>query len=275
MPASKRIVLAAVALAAVCVVHAEREHASHRVRIGTFNIEEFPKDDRQVAATFDLIASLDDEVLAVEEVFDADTFAAAARARLGSRWRFATIDGARGLGVLFDGDRYDLASVALHGETRILGRGKPALEVTLTPHGGGAPLRLLVVHLQSGSDARPFRAQQLAALDDLVATLRRTSGPIIVLGDFNATSDADRVDIAAIAHRDDLTWASEGLACTAFWRRAADCPTSRLDHVLTSMPVERIDVAGACADGCAARDTCPAYRDQVSDHCPVSLTIVP
>jgi endonuclease/exonuclease/phosphatase family metal-dependent hydrolase len=267
-----RILIAAAAVATVWVCRGG-SHAAREVRVATFNIEEFPKDQRQVDGAFELIAGVHPDALAVQEVLDATAFADAARARLGARWRFATLDGARGLGALYDGDRYELASIALHDDTRVGGRGKPSLEVALAPRGGGELLRLLIVHLQSGSEARPLRARQLAALAPLAAGLRREPGTLVVLGDFNATAEDDRVDLAALARDDDLTWATEGLACTAFWRRADDCPTSRLDHVLAGVVPARVEVAGPCAESCAARAACPAYRDPVSDHCPVVITV--
>jgi endonuclease/exonuclease/phosphatase family metal-dependent hydrolase len=242
-------------------------------RVGTFNIEEFPKSRDQIDGAFALIATLHVDVLAVEEVFDARAFADAAHARLGARWDFASDRGARGLGVLYDAERYRLASVRRYDETRIDGRGKPSLAVALEPRAGGLPLRVLVVHLQSGSEARGLRARQHAAVDRIAAELRAEPGQLVVLGDFNATDDADRSDLAALARSRGLTWATRDVACTAFWRRSDGCPTSRLDHVLASSAPASVEVAGACADGCAARASCPAYRDEISDHCPVVVTI--
>jgi hypothetical protein len=95
-----------------------------------------------------------------------------------------------------------------------------------------------------------------------------------VLGDFNATDDdGDRADIARIAASGGLVWATEQLACSAFWSRSDGCPRSRLDHVLTWGTPATVEAGGACATaGCDWEQSCPIYREQVSDHCPVIVT---
>ena len=272
---SRGVVAVGVVLAGLLAVRACRAKPARGIRIATFNIEEFPKNDRQIAGAFRLIAQLHADAVAVQEIRSPVAFAAAARERLGARWQFAsanvTPNGAPepiSMGVLFDADRFRLAAVRVHDATRIDGRGKPTVEVVLD-RPGAPPLRLFVVHLKSGSAARELRAQQYRALAGILANARRSPGQIAVLGDFNSTEDADRTDLAGLAARAHLAWATEGLPCTAFWRRDGDCPTSRLDHVLTWAPARHVEVAGPCAESCAARDRCPTYRDEVSDHCPV------
>lgn len=278
---SQRAAIAALAaLALLLAARACRHRPKARGdRLATFNIEEFPKDDRQVAGAFRLIAQLHADAIAVQEITAPAAFAAAARDRLGPQWRFAsadvTPDGAPhpiAMGVLFDAGRFRLAAVRVHDATRVDGRGKPTVEVVLE-RAGAPPLHLFVVHFKSGSAWRDLRLRQFRALANILAAASRT-GRIAVLGDFNSTEDGDRTDLAALAARAHLAWATERVACTAFWRREADCPTSRLDHVLTWTPARSVTVGGACAEGCTARDRCPAYRDEVSDHCPV-LVVMP
>jgi endonuclease/exonuclease/phosphatase family metal-dependent hydrolase len=97
---------------------------------------------------------------------------------------------------------------------------------------------------------------------------------VVVLGDFNATTGGDRADLAALARAAGLVWATEPLACSAFWDRDDGCPSSRLDHVLTWAAPASVAAAGACAtDGCAWHDRCPLYADEVSDHCPVVVSV--
>jgi endonuclease/exonuclease/phosphatase family metal-dependent hydrolase len=114
------------------------------------------------------------------------------------------------------------------------------------------------------------RARQFEALARVAADAKRSGERVVVLGDFNATEDDDRTDLAALARTADLQWATAGLACTAFWRRDDGCPRSRLDHVLVSEPPLRAVAAGACAtEGCSWQKSCPLYVDEVSDHCRV------
>jgi exonuclease III len=252
------------------------------VRLATFNIEEFPKDAAQIDGAFALIAGLDAEVVAVQEIFDADAFIAAAHRWLGPTWTFAHADtmpvGGRWppvhVGVLFDARAFEEVGAIVHDELRLDGRQKPALEVQLRPRRGGPLLRVFVVHLKSGSANREVRARQLAALGDVLHAAQRAPGRIAVLGDFNATDEDDRADLAALARATGLAWATEALPCSAFWRRDDDCPTSRLDHALTWAPPTAVETHGACASaGCGDHASCPRYRDEISDHCPITIDL--
>lgn len=270
-------VLAAIAMTSRCRCD---DPKPARLRIATFNIEDFPKHARQVDRVFDEIAKLDAGIVAVQEIIDHELFATAARRELGSRWSFVHVDtaplGAPGpypshhLGVLFDRTRFTLVSVAVHDETRLVGgRQKPTLEVRLQP-ATGAIVRVLVVHLKAGGEGRPIRARQLRALAEIARTAQRSGDRVVVLGDFNATADEDRTDIAALVRYAELSWTTERLACSAFWSRDDGCPRSRLDHVASGMRARSVTAAGACAtEGCGWQDRCPLYAEQVSDHCPV------
>ena len=179
-------------------------------------------------------------------------------------------------GVLFDRGAYALVSRAVHDETRLDGRNKGVLEVRLRPATDpGAIIRVLVVHLKCCADGRAIRSRQHAALRTIVAGATRSGDRVVVLGDFNATDDdGDRVDLAELAAHVGLVWATEGVACSAFWLREDGCWRSRLDHVLTWNAPARVEVAGACAtEGCERQDRCPLYRDRISDHCPVIVTV--
>lgn len=290
---TRRRAIVAAALVAGWAVARCGGHTTHTaprapqpLRFATFNIENFPKDSAQVTGAFDEIAALDASFVAVQEISDPALFRATARRRLGAAWDFISIDtspadtdaeafATHHVGVLYDRDLYRVAGVTSHDDTRA-GRHKPTLEVVLRPRADAPDVRVFVVHLKSGGDHRDVRARQLAGLGQL---LRRTRADhprdrVVVLGDFNATDDGDRADIAAVAAGAGLTWATEPLACTAFWDRDDGCETSRLDHVLTWAPPADVHATGGCAThGCARRDSCPLYADAVSDHCPVVVTI--
>ena len=269
-----RIALVALALAGIAYATC-RGRDQPPVVVATFNIEDFPKDDRQVTAAFDEIAALGASIVAVEEITDPERFAGAAHSRLGADWQFVSApdDKSHRLGVLFDHRRWTLRSRRIHDGTR-LGGHLPVFEVRLAPVDGGSVVRVYVVHLKSGAEGRGVRVRQLAALDGIVRAAGGTGERVVVLGDFNATEPGDRTDLARLAKATGLAWATEPLACTAFWDRFDGCPTSRLDHVLIWSAPSRVVVAGACAsEGCAWHDRCPLYADEVSDHCPVVVTI--
>ena len=250
------------------------------VRIATFNIEDFPKDRRQIDGAFDEIARVGAEIVAVQEIVDPGLFQAEAVNRLGGAWQFAAISTApygmhptHHLGVLFDRRTWTLIDVMPHDETRLGSTHKPTLEVRLVPAGGGDVLRLLVVHLKAGGENADIRARQLRALATIIGYRQERT---IVLGDFNATGDADRASITALARSTSLVWASEPLACSAFWSRDDGCFRSRLDHVLMWQAPAAVSVAGGCAThGCEWEASCPNYAHEVSDHCPVVVELRP
>jgi endonuclease/exonuclease/phosphatase family metal-dependent hydrolase len=239
------------------------------LRIATFNIEDFPKTDKQIDGAFAEIAATGASIVAVQEITDPQFFAAIARERLGANWRFEYVDPGNAphhIGLLFDTTKHRFITKRVHDELRLEDqRQKPALDVELDNK-----LRILVVHLKAGGENHPIRRRQLAALGKIVTSIEATGARVIVLGDFNATGDADRTDIARLANESGVTWTTEGLACSAFWDRDDGCPRSRLDHVLSTETARDVRATGACAtDGCARQDTCPLYAEEVSDHCPV------
>jgi len=250
------------------------------LRFATFNIEDFPKDRRQIDGAFAEIKALEAGFVAVQEIGDPELFLREARRRLGGRWDFAHHDTRpigetrRGhhIGVLYDSMRWQLIGTRVHEATRLeRGRHKPVLEVRL--QSGDVIVRVLVLHLKSGSDGRDVRARQLTALATIVREVQRSGERVIVMGDFNTTELGDREDLERLAKDTGLVWASESLACSAFWARSDGCPRSRLDHVLMWAKPAQIRATGACAtEGCDWQASCPVYTQHISDHCPVVVT---
>ena len=253
------------------------------VRIATFNIEDFPKDDRQIDGAFAELAALEAPIIGVQEIMDPQRFAAAMRDHLGVDWRvvfepFVEL-GYRHTGVVFDARRFALISRTIHDGTKLGGNHKSVLEVRLRPVDGGAAIgraaiRVMVVHLKAGGDGRDIRARQHVELRRIVALANQSGDRVVVLGDFNATHDVeDRADLATLASSTGLAWSTEPLACSAFWRRDDGCPRSRLDHIL-AWDTGTVSVAGACATaGCDYEDSCPLYSREISDHCPVIVQL--
>lgn len=241
------------------------------VRVATFNIETFPKNPGQVHGAFEAIRALDAPAVALQEIWDPGTVRRAAREQLGPSWRFEWSERAR-TGVLYDSDVLALVSTAELDDTIVAPKQKPVLEVTLAPRAGPA-IEIYVVHLMWGSEGRAIRARQYQALTGMLARARHRDERAVILGDFNATEDGDRDDLERLAAATRLTWATEPLACSAFWDRDDGCATSRLDHVLSSEAPSDVRASGACAEGCELRDRCPAWVGEVSDHCPVTVTL--
>ncbi|MCC7535978.1 MAG: endonuclease/exonuclease/phosphatase family protein [Deltaproteobacteria bacterium] len=253
-------------------------------RIASFNIEHFPKNDRQVAGAFAAIAELQAPVVGVQEITDPARFAREARARLGDSWRFVAARNGNDhkVGVLFDSARMTLLSAREHTGTIVVKGAKPVLEARLVAReeqqaaedDPSRVVRLFVVHLKSGADNHGVRARQLRALTIILAASRDSGERIVVVGDFNATQDEDRRAISELAERTELVWASEGLGCTCYWARRDGCLASALDHVLTSVPAD-VEARGPCeTEGCDPQGRCPVFHSEVSDHCPLTADVL-
>ena len=249
--------------------------AAPGLRVATFNIENYPRDARQVAGAFALLDTLDAPVVAVQEITDPRAFEQAARAHLGDSFRFVHHAGGplQRVGVLYDADRFALAYARTHDATRIEGLGKPTLEVRLR-RGRGPALRVFVVHLKAGGAFAGVRREQLRQLAPIVRAATESWDEVIVLGDFNATGAEDRETLAAFAQSTRLHWASAGLACTSYWDRSDGCRGAALDHVLTRERPRAIEARGPCEEiGCSPGDRCPTFHREVSDHCPVTVDL--
>jgi len=274
----RRLVIAILVAIALVAVWRCREEPGPVRRAATFNIEHFPKDQRQVDGAFAEMAMLDAGIIAVQEITDTELFAVTARHRLGNDWVFIAEHPPDGtfdhqIGVLFDRGAYTFVRKQLHDGTRLGGRHKPTLDVELRDRATDAVVRVLVIHFKSGSEHQATRRRQYAALRQIVAEILRSGHQVIVLGDFNATGNEDRADLMQLAAATRMTWATEHLPCSAFWDRIDSCPTSRLDHVLTTLSPIETRAAGGCAEvGCDTLDRCPLYEEHVSDHCPVVVT---
>jgi len=244
----------------------------HPLRVATFNIEDFPRSDQQVTGAFEAIAELETPVIAVQEITNPARFAKAARERLGESWQF--VYNRRGprhrLGVLFDGDRFELVETRQHDGTT-LGEGhKPTLEVVLDPKDGDRRVHVVVVHLKAGGDSAPIRRRQLEALEQILERILGSDDRVVVLGDFNATGPEDRGAIAELAERTEMVWLTDSLECTSYWDRSDGCRGVALDHVLIDAIPLGASARGPCeTEGCETRESCPIFHRDVSDHCPV------
>lgn len=246
---------------------------SSELRTATFNIEYYPKSEAQAQRALDVIASLDAPLVAVQEITAPYHLANLARVKLGDAWRLVVVNHRFATGVLFDSRRFSLVSTHTHVSTVVFPAAIPVLEVRLDDVVTRERVRVFVVHWKAGGEHYPTRRRQMDAFAPILEAARGSGDRIVVLGDFNATSDDDRVRIGALASNAKVEWATRTVGCTCFWQRERDCVGSSLDHVLTTERVRSVRTAGACAGGCPTTDRCPAWRDEVSDHCPVVVDL--
>jgi len=268
-----RRLVVVIAIALACLATRRCRTAPHPVTFASFNIEFFPRDEIQVREAFAVIAGLDASAIGLQEITDPARFTAEVKARLGAAWdtvyQDARPEDPRGLHIaaLYDTRVFALERVRSRHETRVDEMTQPTLQVELRERATDRVVTMLVVHFKAMPAGRALRIRQYAGLRAILDGMVGAS--VIVMGDFNATEPGDREDLARMG----IAWASEPLACTAFWEREDDCATSRLDHVLTWKGPASITARGGCVDGCEVRDRCPLYHREVSDHCPVEVVM--
>ena len=150
----------------------------------------------------------------------------------------------------------------------------------ITVEAAGQSLRLLAVHLDAGCRdaalATPGRdceslARQAAILGGWAAERQREGIPFAILGDFNrAMAGAEDDFLRILAPAGPLLRATEGVSdpCWA----GARSPRRFIDHILL----------GGAAPGWLVPDSLrvmvyaerdPAWRERLSDHCPLSLRL--
>lgn len=249
-------------------------------RLATWNIRDYPESTKQEDAVFAEVAALGVDVLALQEITDPARLRDQARQRLGGQWRSEFSSDSKAIhqvGLLFNDDVVDLGWTREHPEVALYAGARPALEVGLffddPERELPRVLDVIVVHLKAGRDHAPMRARQLAALRPIVERARAKGYVVVVAGDFNAGTAADRAALADFGVVTDVAWRSAELGCTGLWPQQGDrCSGGALDHVFACVDVD-VRVAGPCADGCDFDDGCPVFSRDVSDHCPVVVDL--
>lgn len=140
---------------------------------------------------------------------------------------------------------------------------------------GGGTLRVLAVHLKTGCAQGPLTGRrracetlraQVPALQAWIAARRAEGVPFLVLGDFNRVMTPDDellTDLDDAAPLLDVT-AGRGNPC---WGGS-----DFIDHILAGGPARGWVLADSLRV-LVYRETDPAWRDRLSDHCPVSVRI--
>lgn len=245
-------------------------------RVASFNIQDFPRSPQQVAGAFVMLGTMDADVVALQEITTPRIFAASAERILGAHWKFIYADSAskHKVGFLYDSQALELLDSRVHRSVATYQGGRPAFEALFKRREDGQKLRTITLHLKYGKEGRAKRQAQLKALAPIVKKAAASGDQVVVLGDFNATEEADRKDLEALAQQSGLKWASQKLRCTSYWSRPDGCKGTALDHVLTSQAPEHIAAGGPCESvGCDPGQQCPTFFHHVSDHCPVTVDL--
>lgn len=260
--------------------------------VAAWNLKNFPcgnasystvcRDDQagSVELVTDLIASMALDVIAVEEIADVDAFDEIVQ-------RLPRHEGVLSSDEYYDGTYqkigviYD-ATVLEAGEPLALFASsddfpRPAFQVELSWTGPGDPLTFLVIalHLKAGetSEDRGERTRAIAQLEQYVGNLVDGAGQdnVMVIGDFNETLDAEGIAVFQPL-RDTARYTIETSVNFAAGEATYISSDAIIDHIVTTT-----SLSAAIGD---ARSVIPrlqydvdGYRDRVSDHLPVTLSL--
>jgi endonuclease/exonuclease/phosphatase family metal-dependent hydrolase len=252
--------------------------------VATWNLENFPKAARSIALAADLIASLDLDVIVVEEVASItawDELVARLPDHGGvlSSHRYGP-DSYQKIGVLYREDLVTASPPELLFTTEGYTFPRPPLVVHLTVD-GAATIDVIGVHLKAGTTPED-RSRRAAAVNRLDTWMRDrvdtgAEDELILLGDFNATLDPARPDLAEVwpplvgaparytVHTIPLEARGE----------ASYLPAGiLLDHIVTTAGLAA-EVGGREAVIPDLATLVPRYDADLTDHLPVVLSLSP
>jgi endonuclease/exonuclease/phosphatase family metal-dependent hydrolase len=148
--------------------------------------------------------------------------------------------------------------------------------VDITLHSGAASLRVLAVHLKQGCQYLAFGRSprttcvtlmsQFDVVSQWIAARRDAGVAFLVLGDFNRDFDKNDSFARTIAAAAPLTRATEGFSSPCWGHE------SFIDHILIG-GTARTWVVPNTLRVLAYRETDPAWKPLLSDHCPVSVRL--
>ena len=268
-------------VAAVFLFVAKTCFGSRVVDVVTFNIENYPKSERQVDGAFEALEAIEPEIVALQEIRKPEEFRFELRSRLGSRWHTAWPNPSprHHVGLAYDSGLFEFLSSETHRTTEVCPGAacKPTLEVRLRRKGGAEEtLAVFVVHLKAYDDGIDERREQYRALQDILQAARDRGDRIVLAGDFNSTRAEDRELIAKLAATYQLRWPTRRLDCTGYWKPENRCLGTALDHILVDGASPPGAGRGPCRSvGCDPGESCPVFFHQVSDHCPVTVALPP
>jgi endonuclease/exonuclease/phosphatase family metal-dependent hydrolase len=292
------LALAIVVATAATFALSARVTCGHRLRIATFNIQELGKRKTDMAKTSALVASLDADIVAVQEIqSDAHFRELAEKASRGARAYRTAVSRCGGksdmrLGFLYDERSVELLSTKEYPELAPGGGGRcgddrPGLLGVFQRE--ARTVHLLAIHFAAMSDANAYKKRQMQwdRAHKIVAQLRANGADsVMILGDANSTGYRDdtrgeRTFVDERARKAGMDVETSGIACSEYFMDddAGVLTPSLLDHaVATPGLVARgsARVHGFCASLKCAPHRSPTPPDDfnaISDHCPVTVDL--
>jgi endonuclease/exonuclease/phosphatase family metal-dependent hydrolase len=146
----------------------------------------------------------------------------------------------------------------------------------ITLHLAGGDLRLLAVHLKTGCQDQPLARSrrrsclelraQIEPLQAWIAARQQENTAFLVLGDFNRRMEPPDRFITALRQAAPLVRATEGRSSPCWGNEAF------IDHILLG-GAARAWLAPDSLRVLTYREQGDAWRDRLSDHCPVSIRL--
>ena len=259
--------------------------------------------ETDIPALVDILAKLDFDVLAVEEINDTQRFDEVL-AQLGTRTgrTYESVyslawDHPQHTGIIVRADRLRIESPKVHGDIATRPTMRAGLSARIVSRkSGGVDFGMLVLHLASGDSAgrATLRAEQAKFAGKVVAERQAELGDrdFIVVGDMNTARGPqelpafDEALSASASGGTGLTRQDPDLLCSTYYTKGPTNPVlqpSFIDNVyLASMDERDVSVPVTVGAHCYERSCQPFESDSaengtsywtVSDHCPVYFEI--
>lgn len=252
------------------------------LEVATWNIENYPKNDSTPSVLANLIASLDLDIVALQEVQDIEAFnelVARLRGYEGILSSHTYGDGTyQKVGYVYRSELVSMSGAFLLFSQQGYEFPRPPFKVDVTIDNGSRSFTFtsIALHLKAGSgfSDRQRREEAVVLLEDHMRTTVNGpgNGSIMLLGDFNETLLGAGANVfSPLSSSDDLytirTTANSTSGDISF------VPSSvLLDHIVTSAELDS-ELTGSSAIIPRLDMQMTGYVGQVSDHLPVIVRV--
>lgn len=256
------------------------------VDIAAWNLENFPKGNGTISDVADLIASMQLDLIAVEEISSEAAFNELVARLPGYAGKLSTFDSGFGTPQK-EGVIYRTSLLSVYDDKLLFDSAafsdqfpRPPLQVSVSVKGTSLDFILIVVHLKAGigNDDRARRKKAVLELENYVRT-ELVDGPrdddVIILGDFNETLTGDYGNAEVWKPFTDnpsrytiATQTADNQGAVSYLPFGGRL----IDHqVVTASLLD--DLAGHTASPIRIDNSFSNYQARVSDHVPVVLSI--
>ncbi len=285
--------------------------AEDHFRVVTWNIRFFPEPSTDVERTAEVLADLNADLIAVQEIADSRALASmldqvnsrfARQARESGQGSSRRYDyelaesgghGGQFVGYVYDENAVELSDVKTLTSLQMTPDLRPGLFARVKSKRGGLDFQVIVMHTDSGTRDRDYQ-NRVRFLDSLGVELgerRAADADVIVLGDLNTMGRLAEDGLARVGWDEEvanldrragemgLSRLPNSPSCTEYYRGRG----SFLDHILVSTAMTEAPtgsvarVFGYCAEAdCQPIDqeNMPYDYVHVSDHCPVVIDLI-